>query len=174
VIAASLLAALGAWTAGCGKEEPAGAPGPAVAGAPSGHEHAAPHGGTLIELGEEFAHVELVLDRATGEVTAYVLDGEAEKPVPVAQPSLAFSGRAGGQAFTFELAAVARRLTGETVGNTSEFRGRSKELRGADRFEASLTAITVKGRAFSPVAFRFPEGNDRAPKGPATPGGPSR
>ena len=45
------------------------------------HEHTAPHGGALVGLGKEFAHVELVLEKATGKLTGYVLDGEAEKPV---------------------------------------------------------------------------------------------
>ena len=45
------------------------------------HEHTAPHGGTLVVFGNEFAHIELVLDQTTGKLTAYVLDGEAEKSV---------------------------------------------------------------------------------------------
>ena len=36
-------------------------------------------GGTLVELGNEFAHVELVLDSNAGSLTAYVLDGEAQE-----------------------------------------------------------------------------------------------
>ena len=44
------------------------------------HEHHAPHHGALEVLGDEFAHVELVLDEKTGRLTAYVLDGEAENP----------------------------------------------------------------------------------------------
>src|SRR5205085_2013512 len=56
--------------------------------ATAGHEHTAPHHGQLVELGEEFAHVELVLDRKAGRLTAYVLDGEAEQPVRVTQPTL--------------------------------------------------------------------------------------
>ena len=48
-----------------------------------GHEHVAPHGGALVELGEELAHLELVHDPTTGTLTAYVLDGEAEQAVRV-------------------------------------------------------------------------------------------
>ena len=51
----------------------------------SAHQHKAPHKGTLVEFGEEFAHLELVLDQATGKISAWVLDGEAEKAVRVAQ-----------------------------------------------------------------------------------------
>jgi hypothetical protein len=38
------------------------------------HEHKAPHGGLLVEVGEEFAYIELVLDRTSGTLTAYMLD----------------------------------------------------------------------------------------------------
>lgn len=37
-------------------------------------------------LGEEFGHLELLLNKETGELTAYVLDGEAEKPVRLGAP----------------------------------------------------------------------------------------
>ena len=49
------------------------------------HEHHAPHGGSLQVFGKEFAHLELVLDAATGRLTAYALDGEAEGPVRLKQ-----------------------------------------------------------------------------------------
>ena len=32
------------------------------------HEHTAPHGGTLVVFGDEFAHIELVLDQTTGKL----------------------------------------------------------------------------------------------------------
>jgi hypothetical protein len=124
------------------------------------HEHEAPHGGTLVVLGEEFAHVEIAVDRATGAVTAWILDGEAEKAVRVAQPSLSLVATVGGKAVTVDLAAVANPLTGETAGDSSEFRGSSEALKGADRFEASLGPLSVKGTAFAKTPFRFPEGNE--------------
>jgi hypothetical protein len=69
------ITALGVLAAACGSRDVKSA-GAAQTGAV--HEHTAPHGGSLVEFGEEFAHIELVLDSATGVLTAYVLDGEAE------------------------------------------------------------------------------------------------
>jgi len=37
-----------------------------------------PHGGTLVALGAEFAHTELLPDSSTGTLMAQVLDGEAD------------------------------------------------------------------------------------------------
>ncbi|MBK7495896.1 MAG: hypothetical protein IPI28_11060 [Candidatus Omnitrophica bacterium] len=39
------------------------------------HHHAAPHGGTMVALGDHMAHLELVLDSQNGTLTAYILDG---------------------------------------------------------------------------------------------------
>lgn len=46
-------------------------------------EHKAPHGGVLLEVGEEIAHLELVHDAKEGKATIYVLDGKAEKAVAI-------------------------------------------------------------------------------------------
>jgi hypothetical protein len=125
------------------------------------HEHVAPHGGTLVAFGDEFAHLELILDPETGEMTAYVLDGAAERGVSVQQPSLGIDVRPeAGARFAVALAAVENVLTGETQGNTSQFAGRSDRLKGLLRFRGEIRRLTVKGQVFERVSFRFPEGNE--------------
>ncbi len=128
------------------------------------HEHHPPHHGTLVVLGEEFSHVELLLDSATGGLTAFVLDGEAENPVEISQPYLLIKikGRNGG--FTVKLKPVASPLTGETVGNTSEYQGSSKNLKGVEKFEGSIVRIKAKGTDFKNVWFLYPEGNEGVKK----------
>jgi hypothetical protein len=123
------------------------------------HEHKAPHEGTLVEFGGEFAHLELVLDGATGKLTGYVLDGEAEKPVRLNQGDIAVRVRkpAG---FVVSLAAAGNALTGEKPGDTSQFEGRSDGLKGLKEFDAAVSKITVKGREFSDVPFSYPKGNE--------------
>jgi len=134
----------------------------------SAHEHHAPHEGTLIELGEEFAHLELVLDPVTGTLTGYTLDGEAENPVRIEQGDMEIriadiKTQGGGESkitYTFKLEAVPNVLTGETVGDTSEFTVRSDKLKDAQRFDGVISAINIKGQSFKDVTFRFPEGNE--------------
>lgn len=147
--AVSLAAALAA----CGESSRGGTAGGA-------HEHLAPHGGTLQVLGEEFAHVEIVFDPKSGRLTAFVLDGEAENPVRIAQPALDLT--VGGE--TIELRAVASPLTGETVGDTSEFEGASERLRGAARFDGVLRTITARGARFDDVRVGVPHGNQAPPE----------
>ena len=125
------------------------------------HEHAAPHGGALVRLGDEFAHLEFVVDSETGQITAYVLDGEAERGVPVSQSSLGVEVRAAGrEPFAVTLMPVENVLTGETRGRTSQFEGRSERLQGLPRFQGEVRRLGVRGRSFEHVPFRFPEGNE--------------
>ena len=126
------------------------------------HEHTAPHGGTLVVLGEEFAHVEFVLDETTGKLTAYVLDGEAEKPIRLTEETigLKINRLDPEQTMALQLQAVANVLTGETEGDTSQFEGQSEALVGTTEFQAEITSIVVKGQTFTDVDFEFPEGNE--------------
>jgi hypothetical protein len=127
------------------------------------HEHKAPHGGALVELGEEYAHIEVVLEAATGKITGYLLDGEAEKAVRIKQNEIelkisTIEGK--DMPITVSLKAMANLLSEEKVGDTSQFGGQSDKLKNTKKFEASVNAVTVKGKEFKDVKFKFPEGNE--------------
>jgi hypothetical protein len=134
------------------------APAETEAGTEGHHEHTAPHGGTLVELGDEFAHVELVFESGAGRIAAFVLDGEAEQAVRLAQPTLpivleAPPGLAGRP---LELAPVASKLTGERVGDASEFVFADARLKGHQGLRGSLLSIDVRGQTFRDVPFVVP------------------
>jgi len=122
------------------------------------HAHAAPHGGTLVELGDEFAHLELLLDKETGRVTAFALDGEAEKPVRLSQPAVTLRITVPDvlEPLDVELTAVENALTGEKAGDTSQFSATVPPLKGRDEFRGTITSIGIRGRSFARVAFRHP------------------
>lgn len=125
------------------------------------HHHEAPHGGTLVMLGDHVGHVELVLDSESGVLTAYVLDGEAERPVRIGMPALRLLiSPDSRESFPLELSPVADPLSGETAGDTSVFRIEDERLQGLARFKGSLQAIAIRGITLADVAFSFPEGNE--------------
>src|ERR1039458_3427366 len=97
--------------------------------APAKHEHHPPHGGTPVVLGQEEYHVELVLDAASGTMQAYVMDGELEGFVRVAQASFEIAAKRPGGEETLVLKAVPNRATGETVGDTSLFTAQADWLK---------------------------------------------
>jgi hypothetical protein len=136
------------------------------------HHHAekGPHGGALVAIGEEAAHLEFVLDAETGKLTAYVLDGEAEKPLAIKQANLQL-------ALTLEkhegakdekkedlpestLVLMLAAVSPAADGTATEFAGQDDKLKGADEFEAALNSITVGDKQFKAVSFKYPEGNE--------------
>jgi hypothetical protein len=137
---------------GCSKD--VHSPHPATS---AGHHHTAPHGGTLVALGDEFAHLEFVLDPTDGTLTAYVLDGEAENAVRLSGQPLDLSI---GENRTLTLEPVADELTGETVDDTATYRVTSEDLKGVEEFQGVLDSIDVKGQTFQSVSFEYPQGNE--------------
>jgi hypothetical protein len=148
---AALLAAALALT-GCPRAQ---APAGAVAPQP---EHALPHGGTAVVLGDEAYQVELVLDEPAATLRAYVLDGELENFVRSADPSIEITATVDGAARTLVLNAVANPATGESVGDTSEFEGGAPWLATHGDFDGVLRSLTVRGTTFTGVKFNFPRG----------------
>lgn len=121
-----------------------------------GHEHEAPHGGSLVEFGEEFAHLELVLDASTGQLTAYVLDGEAEQSVRLPAQAIELRLTTPASDAPVRLLPVANPLSGETVGDTSMYAATVPGLKGLSAFSGAFVELTVKGQTFTNVQFEYP------------------
>jgi predicted small lipoprotein YifL len=78
----AVLAGVAALLAGCGKDAKGPEPKP-----PEEHSHPPPpHGGELLELGNDEYHLELIHDHDGGHVTVYVLGKDVKTPVPVEAP----------------------------------------------------------------------------------------
>ena len=126
-----------------------------------GHHHSAPHGGALIVLPDDIGHLELVLDATTGTLTMYCLGSHAEEPVRITAESISLSVTTAAAAeVPVVLEAQANALTGETVGDTSVFRGSSPALTGADRFTGEIAALKFKGVDLSGILLEYAQGNE--------------
>lgn len=122
---------------GCG-EKPSAAPalsGTTETDAPpatveSGHEHAhasvGPHGGSLIELGNEEYHAELVHDDDAGTVTIYLLDSAAKSSVPIDAAEVMINLKHDGRGEQFKVASSADQ--GDPAGKSSRFTSSDAEL----------------------------------------------
>lgn len=137
-----------------------GQPAPSAKQADGGHDHEAPHGGSLIEFGDEFAHLELLLNADTGRLTVYVLDGEAETPVRLAQPAIVLMVTVPDvlSPISVTLEPVENALTGEKAGDTSQFVATVPELEGRREFRGTVSSLTIRGRAFFESSFRVSRG----------------
>lgn len=152
------LGVAGALACGGTKETPPVAETPAVEATGEGHAHEAPHGGSLVEFGEEFAHLELVVDTATGRLTAYSLDGEAENAVPLTQGTieLALVAPPGTDTIRVSLAGQANSLSGETPERTSVFAADVPALKGKATFTGMVRRLESKGQVIENTAFSVP------------------
>jgi hypothetical protein len=142
------------------------------------HAHAATHGGTMLEVGEHVAQLELVLDPATGEVTAYVLDAHAENPQSLEQPELAVTitpEAAEGQAsppaavvLQLKPAPTADADAQKTSGN-SVFAGQSDELKGVDHYDFAIDSVEVGGKKYEKLEGHAHPAEHAEPEKPAEP-----
>jgi len=119
------------------------------------HVHTAPHGGTLIELGEHAFNLELVRDAAAGKLTVYLLDGHAENFVRISAPSFEIVATIAGAKQKLTLLAVANAATGEKVGATSQFEVTADWLKTTAAFDGVITALTIRDNSFKSVPFGF-------------------
>lgn len=117
---------------------------------------ASPHGGTLVKLGTA-GHLELVHDPSSGLLTAYILDaaGRAVMRIPAKAITLEVTP-AGGAATTLSLTSTANGLTGDTVGNSSQFGGTSAALKGVTAFTGVVKDAVVGGQTFKDITFGYP------------------
>jgi hypothetical protein len=118
----------------------------------SGHEHAhaseGPHGGTLIELGNEEYHAELVHDEQAGTVTVYLLDSAAKASVPIDAADVSINVKHEKQGEQFKLSASADES--DPQGKSSRFVSTDAELAEEldhEHAEAQL-AVTINGKPY--------------------------
>jgi hypothetical protein len=70
-----------------------------------GHEDTGPHGGHIVEIGEEQLHAEWTHD--DGEVVVYLLDSSAKSDVTISAATISITTKIGENETTYELPAVA-------------------------------------------------------------------
>jgi hypothetical protein len=153
---ASTLAAASLLFAACGRKDAHDD----HAHAGHAHEHVAPHGGTVVVLGDEQFHLEFVRDPAAGKLTAYVLDAHLEDFIRIPAAGFEIAATAAGRPETLTLTPVANLATGETVGDSAEFATQADWLKTTSEFDAVLSSITIRGATFTGVKFNFPQGNE--------------
>ncbi len=107
-----------------------------------GHPTEGPHHGSLIELGNEEYHAELVHDEKAKTVTVYVLDSHGEKAVPIDAKKIVINLTHDGSAEQFDLNASPDE--GDTEGQSSRFVSKDEELAEDLDKEDTKAKISIK------------------------------
>ena len=90
------------------------------------HEHEAPHGGHIIELGSEEYHAEIIHDDDTHTIGIYILDSEAQGAVAIGAKSVTINVVADNHPAQYTLSAAPQ--TGDMDDNSSYFELVNEEL----------------------------------------------
>ncbi|MCC9608928.1 hypothetical protein LOC68_07800 [Blastopirellula sp. JC732] len=150
-LAATGLLALSLASFGCTSGGPAPTKGDAHGDHDHGdHEHPSegPHGGSLIELGNEEYHAELIHDEKAGSVTIYILDSAAKAAIPIEATELTINLKHDRMGEQFKVAAAPD--AGDPEGKSSKFVSTDAELaedldhEGAD----AQLVVTIDGKQF--------------------------
>ncbi len=123
------------------------------------HAHTAQLGGTLVELGDHFANMELTNDMETGEVVLYIWDAHVtgSERSSTEAPKLLITPHSDVEAFTMTLAPrITKTAKTNKVGSSSSFIGQHDSLKGLDHFNVKVEEISVKGKTFTPEEFLHP------------------
>ncbi len=124
-----------------------------------GHHHVSLHkaeGASMTALGKHFAHMEMRLDGKSGKLTLWITDGEAEKSIRLKHKEISMHLTIKGKNKAVKLSAVANKLTGETLGDTSQFETQIDELKGVKEFDGIIPRIVIKGKEFNSTRFKYP------------------
>jgi hypothetical protein len=150
VCVAALAAALGLGTPAVVRAQ-GKAPAKVTPAAGTGHAHPdhGPHGGPLIELGNEKYHAELLHDEKAQTITVYVLDGKAKNEVPLPAKFVRINIKRAGKGEQYQLKPAPQKH--ETAGKTARFVLKDNTL--CDRLHAegidARLVIEIEGKSYS-------------------------
>ncbi len=131
----------------------------------SAHSHVGPRGGTLIDLGNDAYHAELVRDADAGQFKVFLLDANATQAAPIDAASLTINLRHHDANEQFEIAAEA--LADDPEGKSSCFVSSEEELIHAldhDHAQGSLV-VMIDGKQYR---GEFGHAHDSAAQGEGT------
>jgi hypothetical protein len=113
------------------------------------HPEEGPHHGSLIELGKEEYHAELVHDDTAHKVTIYLLDGAAKKAVAIADKEIGVNLVIAGKPQQFKLPAAPQ--TEDAAGSSSRFELTSKEFCEAldDEKTTGRLNLSIAGKPYA-------------------------
>lgn len=121
-----------------------------------GHVHSAPHGGTLIEIGDHQANLEICCDRESGTLTVYVLGPHAEQPLRIAEEQIAATLHYGETITALQLQAQSSSLSGERVGDSATFAATDAALKQTGEMRLHIAELNLFDQVFNDISGTVP------------------
>lgn len=113
------------------------------------HPDKGPHGGPLLELGEEEYHLEVVLDEKNHALTLYLLDAAAKNAVTTDAKEVTINLKHAGKPVQYKVPAIPNDK--DPAGMASEFRLKEAKLVHAlhHKDHNARVNLKIRGKAFS-------------------------
>jgi hypothetical protein len=121
-----------------------------------GHGHKAPHGGVLVDVGDEFCHLEFVQEPESNRLQLHVMRFHPkEGPLKISMAQIEVGATTGGEEKAIVFKPV--ELDGITATDhpTSLYMAEVDWLKNAADFNGTVKKLTIEGKIFSEIAFQF-------------------
>ena len=121
-----------------------------------GHGHKAPHGGVLVNVGDEFCHLEFVQEPESNRLQLHVMRFHPkEMPVKFFMEQIEVSAKVGDEGKVVVFKPV--ELNGITATDqlTSLYMAEVDWLKNAANFNGTVRELKIEGKIFSEIAFQF-------------------
>jgi|TARA_B100000959_G_scaffold255305_1_gene287608 hypothetical protein len=122
----------------------------------NGHGHKAPHGGVLVDVGDEFCHLEFVQEPESNRLQLHVMRFHPkEMPVKFVMEQVEVSAKVGDEEKMVVFKPV--ELDGITATDqpTSLYMAEVDWLKKAANFNGTVRELKIEGKIFSEIAFQF-------------------
>ena len=121
-----------------------------------GHGHQAPHGGVLVNVGDEFCHLEFVQEPESNRLQLHVMRFHPkEGPLKISMAQIEVGATTGGEEKAIVFNPV--ELDGITATDhpTSLYMAEVDWLDNALNFNGTVKKLTIEGKLFLEIAFQF-------------------
>ena len=121
-----------------------------------GHGHKSPHGGVLVDVGNEFCHLEFVQEPESNRLQLHVMRFHPkEMPVKFFMEQIEVSAKVGDEEKVVIFKPV--ELDGVTATDqpTSLYMAEVDWLKKAANFNGTVRELKIEGKIFSEIAFQF-------------------
>lgn len=118
------------------------------------HEHTAPNGGSLIVIGEEFAHIEMLPQVEKGQIVCYIYDADLKFGEKAEQGVIecAMTYTEMQEPLSLEFLSSVDELASNTKDNSSEFVAKV-DLNGKTNIKLQLKSVKLKGKTFHDIVI---------------------
>ena len=121
-----------------------------------GHGHKAPHGGVLVNVGDEFCHLEFVQEPESNRLQLHVMRFHPkEMPVKFFMEQIEVSVKVTGEEKVVIFKPVELDGITATEQPTSLYMAEVDWLKNAASFDGTVKELKIEGKIFSEIAFLF-------------------